>query len=200
MRRPIAIALALVVALAVVVTVLLLKSSSPYPQLSARLLSASQVPVTWQSEDFSKAVAGTGCLSRVLSPQHLQPSAEVSVLYTNDGNVPPEVGEAMATYRHTASAFQTIVSSLDRCKNINRGSPNATGIFGSLTPLSFPSFGDSSTAFIASLTAQAVPVTVTNDLVVVKKVRYVLEIFETNLGSVNRRQFEKFIAKALARV
>jgi hypothetical protein len=199
-RRSTAIAMASVVALIAVVSVALAMSSTPFPQLAAKLLSANQVPVTWQSEDFSKAFAGTGCLSRVLSPKHLQPTAAVNVLYTNDGSVPPEVGEALATYRNASEAFQSIVTALGHCKYINGGSPNPTGIYGTVAPLAFPRFGSSSTAFTASLTAQQVPVTVTNDFVIVKKGRYILEIFESNLGNVNRRQFEKFITRALAKV
>ena len=151
-------------------------------------------------KDFSSALAGTGCLSRALSSTHLHATGEASVLYTNDGSAPPEVGEDLATYRDPTGAFRAIATALAHCKRINGGSPNATGIFGTVGPLDFAHYGSSSTAVVASLTALQVPVTVTADIIVVNKGRYVLELLEANLGNVNRRQLEKFISKALAKV
>jgi hypothetical protein len=198
-RRSRAIVLASVVTLIVVVSIGLVAFTSSSNPLSAKLLSGSQVPLAWQSADYSKAVSGFGCLSKVLNPSAFHPTAEADVLYINHRTLPPEVGESIDTYRTTATTFQSVVASLDHCKRIN-GGENTSGISGSVTTLNFPRFGSSSAAFIASISDEAVPVTVTQDIVIVEKGRYVLEIFETNLGKVNQKQFEKFISNSLAKI
>lgn len=200
MRRSVVIVVATVVLLISVVAILLVQSSTPYPRLSAKLLTASEVPSAWQPESFQKAAPGTGCLSTVMSPRDVRQTAEVNALYINDGSVPPELGEAIATFRDTKSAYSKIITTLEACKYINGGNPNPTGIYGSVGKLSLPTFGDSSEAFVASVTAQAVPVTITDDIVVIEKGIYVLEIYEANVGSVNLQQFEHYISKALSKV
>ena len=188
-----------VVALLVLVTVVVVAFTSSTNPLSAKLLSGSQVPSAWQSADYGKAVSGFGCLSKVLNPSGFHATAETDVLYINHRTLPPEVGEFIATYRNTATTYQSEVTSLAHCKRIN-GGENPSGISGSVTTLNFPKSGASSAAFVASISDEAVPVTVTQDIVIVKKGRYVLEIFETNLGKVNQNQFEKFISSALAKI
>jgi hypothetical protein len=198
-RRSVAIAIASVIALIVVVAIVLVTSTSSSHRLSAKLLSGSQVPSAWQSADYGKSVSGFGCLSKVLSSSAFHPTAEADALYVNHGTLPPEVGEMVATYRDTSTTFQSVVTSLEHCKRIN-GGENPSGISGSVTRLNFPVFGRSSAAFVASISDEAVPITLTQDLVIVEKGRYVLEIFETNLGKVNQKQFEKFISNALVKI
>jgi hypothetical protein len=200
MRRSVVIVVATVVLLTAVVALLFLKSSTPYPLLSAKLLGASEVPSAWQPESFQKAAPGTGCLSTVMSPRDVRQTAEVNALYINDGSVPPELGEAIATFRDTKSAYSKIITTLEACKYINGGNPNPTGIYGSVGKLNLPTFGDSSEAFIASITAQAVPVTVIDDIIVIEKGNYVLEIYEANLGVINHQRFEHYISKALSKI
>jgi hypothetical protein len=195
-----AIVLAFVVTLIVVISIILATSTSSSHQLSAKLLSGSQVPPAWQSADYGKAVSGLGCLSTVLNATGLHPSAEADVLYVNHGTVPPEVGESVGTYRDSAKTFQNVVRSLDHCKRFHSGSPGGSGISGSLTALNFPAVASSGAPFVATISDEAVPVTLTQDIVVAVKGRHVLEIFETNLGKINRQQLEKFIAAALADV
>jgi hypothetical protein len=200
MRRSVAIVLASVITLIVVASIVLVSSTSSSHQLSTKLLRGRQVPPAWQSEDFGKAVSGLGCLSTVLNSTDLHPSAQANVLYVNDGSVPPEVGETVATYSDAAKVFQSVVGSLNHCKKFNGGNSGGAGVSGSLTTLNFPAVGSSSAAFVATISDEAVPVTLTQDIVVAVKGRYILEIFESNLGRVNVKQFEKFISSALADV
>lgn len=200
MRRSVVMVVATVVLLISVVVIVLVQSSAPYPRLTAKLLNSSEVPSAWQPENFSKAAVGTGCLSTVMNPKDVRQTAEVNALYVNDGSIPPELGEAIATFRDTKAAFSKIVSTLEACKVINGGNPNPTGVYGSVGKLNLPTFGDLSQAFVASVTAQAVPVTVIDDIVVIEKGNYVLEIYEATVGNVNLQQFEHYISKALSKV
>jgi len=200
MRRTGVILVASAVLLVAVIAVVLAQPSVPYPRLVEKLLSPSDVPSTWQAQSFQQATRGTGCLATIMRPKGYQRTGQANVVYINSGSVPPEVGEAIATFRDTAGAFAKIISSLQSCKFINGGNPNSTGIYGTVSSLSMPGYGDLSKAFEASVTASAVPVTLTDDIVVIKKGPYILEIFETNLGKVNMQQFESFIAKALTKI
>jgi hypothetical protein len=136
-----------------------------------------------------------------MNPEGLHDVAEVNVLYVNDGSVPPEVGEEIATFRNVNGAFKKITSSLQTCTKIHGDNPNASGVSGSVVPLVLPHFGTGSEAVVATLTDESVPVTLTDDLVLIEKGKYVVEVYEANfLGKVNHRQFEEFIAKALSKV
>ena len=200
MQRTGVILVASAVLVVAVIAVVLAQPSVPYPRLVEKLLSPSDVPSTWQAQSFQQVTRGTGCLATIMRPKGFQQTGQANVVYINSGSVPPEVGEAIATFRDTAGAFAKIISSLQSCKFINGGNPNLTGIYGTVSSFSTPGYGDLSKAFEASVTAPAVPVTLTDDIVVIKKNHYILEIFETNLGKVNMQQFEGFIAKALTKI
>ncbi len=137
-----------------------------------------------------------------MNPKGVRDSAEENVVYVNDGSVPPEVGEEIATFHDVKSSFSKIISSLQRCTKIHGDIPSATGIFGSVGPLSIPNYGNQSEAVVASVTDDAVPVTLTDDLDFIEKGKYVVEIFEVNLGvgSVSKQQFESYISKALSKL
>jgi len=199
-RRFVVLGVASVVSIVAVVSILAFRSTGSDSQLSAKLLSANQVPSAWLSESYQAAAKGTGCLASVMSPKGVRESAEVNVLYTNDGSAPPEVGEEIATFHDVNSAFREIRASLQTCTKIHGDNPNASGIFGSVSPLLFPNYGNLSGAVVAHITDQAVPVTLTDDVDFIEKGRYVVEIYETNLGSVNKQQFEGFVSKALSKL
>jgi hypothetical protein len=137
-----------------------------------------------------------------MNPKGVRDSAEENVVYVNDGSVPPEVGEEIATFHDVKSAFGTIITSLRTCTKIHGDIPSASGIFGSVEPLALPNYGDLSDAVVASISDEAVPVTLTDDVILIEKGKYVVEIFEANLGagSVDKQQFEKFISKALSKL
>jgi hypothetical protein len=137
-----------------------------------------------------------------MNPKGVRDSAEASVVYVNDGSLPPEVGEEIATFHDVKSSFQTIITSLQRCRKIHGDIPNPSGIFGSVEPLRLPSYGNQSEAVVASITDDAVPVTLTDDLIFIEKGKYVVEIYEANLGagSVSKQQFEKYVSKALSKL
>jgi hypothetical protein len=194
MRRSVVIATVAIVLVGAVVAILALRTSSPYPQLSAKLLNSNQVPRTWQSESFQKAQDGMGCFSSAMSPKAFPHTAEVDALYVNDGTVPPSVGEEIATFHDSQGAFVKIISSLEQCKSFH----GKNGILGSLGSLALPQTGNSSQAFLASISDETVPVTLTDDLEIIRQGKYVIEIYEANLGNVNHPQFEKFISKALS--
>jgi hypothetical protein len=200
MRRSVVLWGTSVVLVVALIAILAFRSTGSDPQLSARLLSANQVPLSWESESFQAAVKGTGCLASAMNPKGLRDSAEVNVVYINDGSVPPEVGEEVATFRNVNGAFGDIMTALQTCTKIHGDNPSSSAIFGSVSPLLLPKYGAASEAVAASITDQAVPVTLSDDVVFIRKGRYVVEVFEANLGNVDKHQFEKFITRAVAKI
>ncbi len=190
-----------VVVIVAVVGFLAFRTESSDPQLSAKLLSANQVPSGWLSENFQSAQKGTGCLASAMNPKGVRDSAEENVLYVNDGSVPPEVGEEIATFHDVKGSFRKIISSLGRCTKIHGDNPGA-GIYGSIVPLPLPIYGELSGAVVASISDDAVPITLTDDVIFIEKGKYVVEIFEVNMGagSVRTQQFEKYVTKALSKL
>jgi hypothetical protein len=199
-RRSIVFSVSTIVIVIITFGVYLALPSPRYPGLTKKLLSADEMPTTWRSASFQNAIAKTGCLSKALDFTGLRPTAEVSVVYVNEGTLPPDIGEALATFRNSDGAFAKLTASLAACRYINGGNPNATGIYGTVSTLSIPSFGTLSRAFSASVTLSEVPATLSDHLVVVEKGHYVMELFEVNLGSVNDRQFIRYVDRALARI
>jgi hypothetical protein len=191
------------VALVIVVVVVLVTvgSSSP-PRLAAKLLPANEMPAGWQSENFADALKGTRCLAAVLSPKGLAHQSLVDTIYINHGSTPPEIGEALATYRHPARAYARIVAALNRCRSINVGGAGPSGFTGSVSPMRLGGYGQSSAAFQGVLSNYAIPVTVTMDLVVVRQGSVVMELFESDIGDgqVNLNQFNRYISLALRRI
>ena len=119
------------------------------------------MPAGWLPESFADSVKGTGCLASVLTPKGVTPTAEAEALYVNDGSVPPEIGEVLASYRDPGAAYSRIVAAMDRCKYINAGGTNGSGISGTVARMSIPEFGVPATGFAAQVSDTAVPVTST---------------------------------------
>jgi hypothetical protein len=202
MRRSVVITVASVVVIVAVVGFLAFRTSGSGSQLSSKLLSANQVPSAWESESFQSAIKGTGCLASAMSPAGSRATAVANVLYTNDGSAPPEVGEEVATFRDVGGAFRSVVTSVQQCTTIHGDNPNSSAIFGSVSPLLLPLYGVHSLSVKASITDQAVPVTISEDVDFIEKGKCVIEMFEANIGddSVSKSQFEKFISTALAKL
>ncbi len=188
--------------IAVVVTVTLVIANSSTPRLASQLLGANQMPPTWQAESFTNAVRHTGCLATVLAPQGLTPTSLVDTLYVNEGTVPPEIGEALASYRHPVQAYARIVAVLDQCRFVHPGDTDPSGITGSVTRMPLPAYGEASAGFHGVLSIYAVPATVTTDLAVVRQGSVVMELFEANtgVGRVDLAQFHRYVSLAWRRL
>jgi hypothetical protein len=189
-------------AVVIVVVIVLVVASSPTPRLAAKLLPANVMPVGWLPEDFAGALKGTGCLAAVLSPKGLAHQSLVDTIYINNGSTPPEIGEALATYRHPAQAYERVVAALDRCRHLDVGGTGPAGFTGTVRPMLAVSYGQSSAMYQGVLSNYAIPVTVTMDLVVVRQGNVVMELFESDLGDgqVNVTQFSHYISLALRRI
>jgi hypothetical protein len=112
--------------------------------------------------------------------------------------VPPEVGEEITTFRSSGDAFTAIVGALQKCRKIHGDNPNSSGIYGSIVPLGLPQYGNASYAVLATITDQTI--TLNDDVDFIHKGKYVVEIYEANLGNVNQQQFVKFITRALSKL
>jgi len=165
------------------------------PRLSAELLSVSQMPIGW-STDNSSSGNGVGCLTTLLEPKGIKQTSHASITLDVNGNT-PLVSEKLATYSNAKIAYKKIVAILSRCKHVSgtSGGIKATGIVGEM---SFPHYGNASAAFSVSLVIQGT--TIDDDLLIVRKVNVVMGIEEADAPPVDISQFQGFIVRALANV
>ena len=186
--------------LAVVVTVALstgiITSVGASPQkLSSELLSIDQMPTGW-SIDNSSGGGGVGCLSTIMEPKGIMQTSSASVSIDDNGN-PPLLAEKLVTFTNASMGYKKIVATMNACKHVS-GSSGGTKVTGTIGQMSFPHYGNASTAFSVNLVVQST--NYDEVYVVVRKGNIVMGIAEADYPPVDVSQFQGFVVKALSRV
>ncbi len=187
--------------LSAVVVIVLLVSASPAvanakaPNLKARLLRIEQLPSGWAVVPV--VAKGVGCYQGGLELKEIPRTADVKIEFLYKGGL-SVIGEELATYAGSSRvAYSQAVSKLASCRKIS-GTLDGRKVTGSVRSMSFPRFGDESSAFNAIFNEEGTERV--EDDVIVRKGSIVMLLFEGNFGTPNVSKFENLVSKAVARL
>jgi hypothetical protein len=189
MKRTIGVAVAVALSMGMMTS-----ASASTPKLSSELLSVGQMPTGW-SIDNSSSGSGPGCLANILEPKGIKQTSHATVFFAGSGNI-PVIEEALATFTNATTAYKKIVATLNGCKHIIVTTGRRKGTY-TVGQMSFPHYGNASSAFSVSIVAQGT--TVGEDFLIVRKGNVVMGMIEADL-QVDVSQFQGFVVKALAKV
>lgn len=164
-------------------------------KLSARLLDIGQMPMGWQVYK-SSLDGGFGCASNVLDPKGIKQTGNADVAFDHSGGV-PTVDEALATFTNAKTGYEKIEAKLMACKRFS-DKVGATRTTGTVAPLKFPRYANTSAAFAMKVTVLGS--TFHEDLLIARKASIVMGMDEASLPSVNADQFQGLVKKALAKL
>ncbi len=166
------------------------------PNLRSELLPLAQMPAGW-SQQANTSGGGVGCLSHVLEPRGLRPTARAEATFDANQGL-PELDEVLATYSvPVGKAFNRVVAVLDACHQV-AGKSGTRKVTGTVGPMSFPRYGNKSAAFEVSLTVGGI--TLDEDVLVARRHDVVLGLSEGTVGAPSLRQFERFARAAVAKL
>jgi hypothetical protein len=81
------------------------------------LLSIGQMPTGWSVVNSSGS-GGVGCLANTLEPKGIKQTANASVEFEDNGDV-PLVNEKLATYTNAKTGYRKVVANLVACKHFS---------------------------------------------------------------------------------
>jgi hypothetical protein len=201
MRRTFRAAVIVTTSLSLALGVTSVASSTVKSRLATQLLSRSEFPGGWSVANPSGSVQA-GCLTNVvglntfLVAKGVTQTSRARVLLEDDQSV-PIVSEMLATYSNADAAYAQIVGTLAHCKHVS-GQIFGASVKGTLKEKTFTHFGNASESFAA--TTSVMGTNFDEDVIIVRKGNVVMAVIEGGLPPISARQFQGFIAKALARV
>ena len=171
-----------------------LPAASATVKLRSELLTLSQLPKGWLSSSPS-STAVFGCNASVLPAN---PTVQASAGF-NVGALKgfPLLTEVLASYKNVDAAFNALTSGLSGCTHIS-GTRDGNPVSGTLSKMSFGTYGDQSAAYHVSVNLQGSSLVA--DILVVRKGNVLLELEEGNSGSISASGFESFSKSAVKRL
>jgi hypothetical protein len=168
-------------------------ASTPPSKLSAKLLTASQMPTGWSVVSLSGG-GEIGCLANILAPKGIGQTASTRIEFVSSKGY-PVVGEKLATYTNAGIAYRLVVTNLAACKHWS-GIIKGVRVTGSVVgQMNFPRYGNASKAFMASFTILGMAVSA--DVLIVREGSIIMGIIEDNPLSVSASQFRGFAKIAI---
>jgi len=143
------------------------------------------------------AANSPSCYGKAIA--HVPHTSFGEVFFSDGGNL-PELAEQAATYSDSAQAFQQVTANLAHCTTFVYTSTRDGLSFkgsGSLGAMSFPSYGQESAAYAATLETQGIQLI--QESVVVRQGDALLAIGLGNAGSVDQAQLHALVQVAVAR-
>lgn len=182
-------------ALCIVLAVSVVPANGATPAISSQLLRLGQMPIGWTAADIA-GVVQIKCLNEVLAP--VSAGSKVAALVTYEsGDLLPALTEKIGASSTSASTYQRDVATVLGCKHVV-GDVDGTRVVATIRPMSFPHFGSSSAAFLSTISLQGVNASI--DVVIIRKLNFVLMLAETDVSRVNVNQLRGFAVKAVADV
>ena len=169
-------------------------TSHPVPDVSQYLLTIGDFPTGW-SVDNSQASNSSGCYTR---PLEQVPSLSYAKANFAKGGGLPELAQELGHYSSGPSAFSTITTTLNNCKSFTTTAADGTSAKGTLGAMSFPSSGDQSAAYTATLDIEGF--NVNQGLVIVRKGNYLTLIALGDIGSLDSATLQQYVTKAVAKL
>jgi hypothetical protein len=120
-------------------------STTAVPNVSQYLLAISDFPTGWSVDNSQKASGA--CYNGVL--KNASPLSFGNVNFVHGGST-PLVGQTLGYYSNGPSAYSKVASSLNACKSFTLTFEGETAK-GTMGQLSFPSYGEQSTAYNATI-------------------------------------------------
>ena len=157
------------------------------------LLAVTDLPTGW-TVDNSQVTPPSSCYSNPLTKV---PSVAYATDKFTQGGTTPELVEELGYYTSATNDFATIKGTLDACKTFTEtvGGTTASGVLGAM---SFPSYGNQSAAYVATITAEGT--TLNQGFVIAQKGNYLVIVALGDIGTFDQGSLQQFTAQALSKV
>jgi len=162
------------------------------PNVQPLLLAVTDLPTGWSVD--SNTTTPNSCYSGPLTK--ISPASYAHVDFAQGGSL-PELIEQLAFSTSATNSFYAIKSTLDGCTTFTEMVGGKT-ISGNLGPMSFPSFGDQSAAFDATLSINGK--NVNQGFVVAQKSNYLTVVALGDVGPLDSALLQQFITLALGKI
>jgi hypothetical protein len=127
-------------------------------ELHSKLLSLSDMPTGWSVDNSGGGAASgaTGCLKAIEAQPKLPKGLERARVSYTDGNL-PSFGETLEAGKGAVARYDKFLRTLEGCTTFGVDIDGTT-VTGSMGAMSFPTVGESSSAFAARLTVKGITV------------------------------------------
>ena len=161
--------------------------------LQPYLLAVTDLPTGW-AVDNSPTSPAPSCYSNPLTK--VPSVAYTDAKFTQGGSTPVLI-EQLGYYTAATNDFATIKGRLDACKSFTEteGGTTASGVLGAM---SFPSYGNQSAAYVATITVEGT--TLNQGFVVAQKGNYLVIVALGDIGTFDQVSLQQFTAQALGKI
>ena len=169
-------------------------TSHPVPDVSQYLLTIGDFPTGW-SVDNSQASNSSGCYTR---PLEQVPSLSYAKANFAKGGGLPELAQELGHYSSGPSRVLDDHHDPQQLQVVHHDGADGTSAKGTLGAMSFPSSGDQSAAYTATLDIEGF--NVNQGLVIVRKGNYLTLIALGDIGSLDSATLQQYVTKAVAKL
>ncbi len=165
------------------------------------LLSVSDLPSGWSVDNSSQSNTNGSCYSDPLKQIHSNSYAHID--FSKGGGL-PELAEEVGVFSSGVQAFKEVTTTLDACKTFTEsfqgqgtsgsGTQTAKGTMGEM---SSPKYGDQSTAYDATISADGI--SLNQGFVLVRKGDTLYLVALGDIGSLDTSTLEKIVSLAISK-
>ena len=166
-------------------------STTTVPDVSKYILSINDLPTGWSVNNDSSGASTGKCYSGLLKAA--SPLSFANVHFAQGGTT-PALSQILGYYSNGSATYAKLVSTLNACKSFTITVEGHSGK-GTLGQLSFPPYGEQSTAYNATIDLAGF--TLNEGFALVRKGNYVTQVGLGDIGSLDTATLTKYVELAV---